>query len=122
MATDGSKMAAFIFDLDGTLIDSDFAHVLAWQKALEEAHLPVDAWRIHRRIGMRDGLFLYALSDEVRSQVSPAKAKIIEHQNREQFAQFAVSCRPLRGATALFTSLGKSPIPMAGFNGHDVSF
>jgi beta-phosphoglucomutase-like phosphatase (HAD superfamily) len=49
-------MLAVIFDLDGTLIDTVYAHVFAWQRALSEAGLPIDGWRIHQRIGMSGGL------------------------------------------------------------------
>ncbi len=45
-------MQALIFDLDGTLIDTVYAHVLAWQRTLSEAGIAVNGWRIHRRIGM----------------------------------------------------------------------
>jgi beta-phosphoglucomutase-like phosphatase (HAD superfamily) len=45
-------MRAMIFDLDGTLIDTVYAHVFAWQQALAEAGMAIDGWRIHRRIGM----------------------------------------------------------------------
>ena len=68
-------MPAFIFDLDGTLIDSVFAHVLAWQQALEEADLRADGWRIHRRIGMSGGLLLHALSDELGSRYRPLQPR-----------------------------------------------
>jgi beta-phosphoglucomutase-like phosphatase (HAD superfamily) len=49
---------ALIFDLDGTLVDTVYAHVFAWQRAFADADLPIDAWRIHRRIGMSGGLAL----------------------------------------------------------------
>ena len=58
-------MRAFIFDLDGTLVDTVYAHVLAWQQALAEAGLEVEGWRIHRRIGMSGGLFTRALAREL---------------------------------------------------------
>ena len=38
-----------LIDLDGTLIDTVYAHVFAWKRALAEAGLPIDGWRIHRR-------------------------------------------------------------------------
>ena len=41
-----------LFDLDGTLIDSVYQHVLAWRKALDGVGLSLSVWRIHRRIGM----------------------------------------------------------------------
>jgi beta-phosphoglucomutase-like phosphatase (HAD superfamily) len=49
-------VGALIFDLDGTLVDTVYAHVFAWQQALAEADMPIDGWRIHRRIGMSVGL------------------------------------------------------------------
>jgi beta-phosphoglucomutase-like phosphatase (HAD superfamily) len=58
-------MPALIFDLDGTLIDTVYAHVFAWQRALAEAGLAVDGWRIHRRIGMSGGLFTRAVAREI---------------------------------------------------------
>lgn len=42
-------MRALIFDLDGTLVDTVYGHVLAWQRALAEAGLAIDGWRIKRR-------------------------------------------------------------------------
>ena len=43
---------AFLLDLDGTLVDSVYQHVLAWREALEEAGIELAVWRIHHRIGM----------------------------------------------------------------------
>src|SRR3989442_1340317 len=51
---------SLLFDLDGTLVDSVYQHVLAWREALEAAGLELSVWRIHRRIGMSGGLFLAA--------------------------------------------------------------
>ena len=58
-------MRAFIFDLNGTLVDTVYAHVLAWQQALEEAGIVIAGWRIHRRIGMSGGLFTRAVAREI---------------------------------------------------------
>src|SRR2546430_2671391 len=54
------KGPAFLFDLDGTLVDSVYQHVLAWREALEQAGIELAVWRIHRRIGVSGGLFLDA--------------------------------------------------------------
>ena len=56
---------AFLFDLDGTLVDSVYQHVLAWREALESAGIELSVWRIHRRIGMSGGLFVNALAREM---------------------------------------------------------
>ncbi|HEY2471125.1 MAG TPA: hypothetical protein VGI45_25255 [Terracidiphilus sp.] len=55
---DPAAMPAFLFDLDGTLIDSVYQHALAWHEALEQMGLSLAVWRIHRRIGMSGGLFV----------------------------------------------------------------
>ena len=55
---------AFLFDLDGTLVDSVYQHVLAWQDALDEVGIELPVWRIHRKIGMSGGLFVNALIRE----------------------------------------------------------
>ena len=47
---------AFLFDLDGTLVDSVYQHVLAWREALDREGIDLSVWRIHRRIGMSGGL------------------------------------------------------------------
>ena len=67
-------MRALIFDLDGTLIDTVYAHVFAWQQALAEAGLPIEGWRIHRRIGMSGGLFTRAVAREAGRPLSDVEA------------------------------------------------
>jgi beta-phosphoglucomutase-like phosphatase (HAD superfamily) len=66
--------AALIFDLDGTLIDTVYAHVFAWQRVFEDAGFPIDGWRIHRRIGMSGGLFARAAGREVGRELSAQEA------------------------------------------------
>jgi beta-phosphoglucomutase-like phosphatase (HAD superfamily) len=65
---------AFLFDLDGTLVDGVYQHVLAWREALEFAGIELAAWRIHRRIGMSGGLFVNALLRETGQQLSAESA------------------------------------------------
>lgn len=104
-------MAAFIFDLDGSLIDTAYAHVVAWQQALEEADLQVDAWRIHRRIGMSGGLLLHALSDELGCQVTSDQATRIDRRHGELFQQGTTRRHPLRGSKELLQRLRDQSIP-----------
>jgi len=66
-------MPALIFDLDGTLVDTVYAHVFAWQRALAEAGMAIDGWRIHRRVGMSGGLFTRAVARELGRKISHAK-------------------------------------------------
>src|SRR5207249_4232603 len=60
-----APVRALIFDLDGTLVDTVYGHVFAWQRALAEAGLPIEGWKVHRRIGMSGGLFTRAVAREV---------------------------------------------------------
>src|SRR5258708_14667625 len=52
---------AFLFDLDGTLVDSVYQHVLAWKEALDAEGIELSVWRIHRKIGMSGGVFTHHL-------------------------------------------------------------
>ncbi len=73
-----ADMRALIFDLDGTLIDTVYAHVFAWQRALNELGLAVDGWRIHRRIGMSGGLFTRAVAFRVYRDAEDLLASLDE--------------------------------------------
>ena len=104
-------MPALIFDLDGTLIDTVYAHVFAWQKALEEGGMPIDGWRIHRRIGMSGGLFTRAVAREVGHDLTPAQAEQLQRRHGELFRQLLPERRPLPGAVALLRRLREVGVP-----------
>src|SRR5262249_59100495 len=76
---------AFVFDLDGTLIDSVYQHVLAWQEALEQFGIRLSAWRIHRRVGMSGGLFVAALRREIGLPVTPEEAARLQQLHAEGY-------------------------------------
>ena len=65
MTPERHRTPAFLFDLDGTLIDSVYQHVIAWREALEQVGINLAVWKIHRRIGMSGGLFVAALAREL---------------------------------------------------------
>lgn len=104
-------MRALIFDLDGTLIDTVYAHVLAWQRALAEIGLAVDGWRIHRRIGMSGGLFTRAVAREAGRELSAAEAQAAQRRHGELFAAWLPERRPLPGAVDLVRFLEAAAIP-----------
>ena len=103
-------MQALIFDLDGTLVDTVYAHIFAWQKALEEAGMAIDGWRIHRRIGMSGGLFTRAVARELGRELSPAEAQALQRRHGELFAQLLPERRPLPGAVELIRFLQSTGI------------
>jgi HAD superfamily hydrolase (TIGR01509 family) len=98
-------MRALIFDLDGTLVDTVYAHVFAWQRALAEAKLPIEAWKIHRRIGMSGGLFTRAVAREVGRPLTAGEAEAIQARHGELFRELLPERRPLPGAVQLLADL-----------------
>src|SRR6516164_3189492 len=92
---------AILFDLDGTLVDSVYQHVLAWRDALEEAGMPLAVWRIHRRIGMSGGLFVSALAREVGGSLSAQDVARMQHAHAQAYQRYSPQVRPLPGAREL---------------------
>lgn len=107
------RKPAFIFDLDGTLVDSVYQHVLAWREALEGAGVQLSVWRIHRRIGMSGGLFINALLRETGFQVSAEEAARLGRLHAQAYARLAPQVRPLPGARELLSYLSKVGVPWA---------
>jgi|SRR5215813_11543455 len=104
-------MPALIFDLDGTLIDTVYAHVFAWQRALAEADMAIDGWRIHRRIGMSGGLFTRAVARELGRAIKQNEAEAIQQRHGELFVESLPERRPLPGAIELLRYLREHKIP-----------
>src|SRR2546430_426915 len=92
---------AFLFDLDGTLVDSVYQHVLAWREALESVGIELSVWRIHRRIGMSGGLFVNALFRETGRDLKPEQAAQIRRVHAEAYARQGSQVRPLPGGREL---------------------
>jgi HAD superfamily hydrolase (TIGR01509 family) len=108
-----STAPAFLFDLDGTLVDSVYQHVLAWRDALEEAGLPLAVWRIHRRIGMSGGLFVSALARETHRTLNREEIEHIQQLHAAAFRRYSPQVRPLPGARELMAYLAQVAVPHA---------
>lgn len=104
-------MRAMIFDLDGTLVDTVYAHVFAWQRAFAESGLAIDGWRIHRRIGMSGGLFARAAARELGREIDAAQAEELQRRHGELFRGFLPERRPLPGAVELLEELRTTGVP-----------
>lgn len=104
---------AFIFDLDGTLVDSVYQHVLAWREALEKADIELAVWRIHRRIGMSGGLFVNALLRETGRKMTAVETERIQELHAEAYRRMANQVRPLPGARDLLAYLWARGVPWA---------
>ena len=104
---------AFLFDLDGTLVDSVYQHVLAWREALEAAGIELSVWRIHRRIGMSGGLLVNALLRETGRSLTAEEMARIGRLHIEAYVQRISQVRPLPGARELLARLSQSGVPWA---------
>src|SRR2546428_11644983 len=104
---------AFLFDLDGTLVDSVYQHVLAWGVALESVGIELSVWRIHRRIGMSGGLFVNALFRETGRDLKPEQAAKIRRVHADAHPRQGSQGRPLPGARELPAFPTKSGVPWA---------
>lgn len=107
------KTPAFLFDLDGTLVDSVYQHVLAWREALEAAGIELSVWRIHRRIGMSGGLFLNALLRETGYEMTTADMTRLQRVHEEAYMRHVTQVRPLPGARELLAYLSRRRVPWA---------
>jgi HAD superfamily hydrolase (TIGR01509 family) len=85
---------AVLFDIDGTLVDSNYLHVHAWTRAFHDAGIPADAWRIHRSIGMDGSTLVEKLSqgadDDTQQQ--------LKDLHSQYYKEFAPLLRVLPGA------------------------
>jgi HAD superfamily hydrolase (TIGR01549 family) len=115
MANDdrSSGQTGFLFDLDGTLVDSVYQHVLAWREALEAGGIQLAVWRIHRQIGMSGGLFVNALARETGRTLSTTEAERIHEVHGEAFKRYSSQVRPLPGAEELLNYLTDVGVPWA---------
>jgi HAD superfamily hydrolase (TIGR01509 family) len=104
---------SFLFDLDGTLIDSVYQHVIAWRAALSRLGIDLSVWRIHRRIGMSGGLFVSALLRETGRTLSEEDIALLQQVHGEEYLAQAGSVRPLPGAADLLAALTETGVPWA---------
>jgi len=102
---------AVLFDLDGTLVDSVYQHVLAWREALEETGIELSVWRIHRRIGMSGGLFVNALLRETKMVLSPEQVSRLRELHLAAYLRRMDQVRPLPGARELLQRLSELGVP-----------
>jgi HAD superfamily hydrolase (TIGR01509 family) len=106
-------MHALLFDLDGTLVDTVYAHVLAWQRALGEAGVAVDGYRLHRHVGSSGKLIVRYAQRQAGRQLSVDQVDTVNRRHSELFRQIVPRPRPLPGAVEMFRALRDGRIPHA---------
>jgi HAD superfamily hydrolase (TIGR01509 family) len=104
---------AFLFDLDGTLIDSVYQNVIAWRNALARLDIDLSVWRIHRRIGMSGGLFVSALLRETGRFLSDREIDSLMEDHAAEYLAQVGSVRALPGARELLAALTEQQVPWA---------
>jgi phosphoglycolate phosphatase-like HAD superfamily hydrolase len=104
---------AFLFDLDGTLIDSVYQNVIAWRNALAKLDIDLSVWRIHRRIGMSGGLFVSALLRETGCTLSEDDVELLQQDHAAEYLAQVSSVRALPGAPELLAALTSHGVPWA---------
>ena len=92
------RAPAVLFDIDGTLVDSNYLHVHAWQRAFHDVGVGVDAWRIHRCIGMDGSALITTLGGDQLDDTTSAELK---KRHSDYYARTAALLRLLPGARAL---------------------
>jgi len=103
----------FLFDLDGTLVDSVYQHVLAWKEALDAEGIELSVWRIHRKIGMSGGLFTNQLLRETGIEISAERVERLRYAHAAAYREQTNHIRPLPGARELLTWLSEAGIRWA---------
>src|SRR5262245_39396125 len=106
-----TPQTAFLFDLDGTLVDSVYQHVLAWHEALQTEGIELSVWRIHRKIGMSGGLFTNMLLRETGGTIDPERIERLRKLHAAAYNRVSGTIEPLPGARALLGYLSEAQIP-----------
>lgn len=98
-------MRAVIFDLDGTLVDTVYAHVFAWQQVLAEVGIEIDGWKVHRLIGMSGGLLARAAGREIGRDLPGEEVERLQARHGAVYKQLLPQRRALPGAVDLLRHL-----------------
>src|SRR6202012_2731359 len=105
-----APVPSFLFDLDGTLIDSVYQHVIAWRAALSDIGIDLSVWRIHRRIGMSGGLFVQALLRQTGRSLSRGEIQQLQLAHAEAYRKQLDSVTALPGARELLAALTEAGV------------
>lgn len=103
-------MPAFVFDLDGTLVDSVYEHVSAWNVAFKRLAFDVPLYRLHRKIGLSGGVMIKAVMRELQQSISPEQSAELEAIHASEYKAKFDMLRPTPGARDLLRALHEAQI------------
>ncbi len=109
----GLNRTVLLFDLDGTLVDSVYEHVLAWQDAFEELGIHIPNWRILRRIGMTDALISKELSREAGQPFDSSRTERVRELHTSFFLARTKELRLLPGSREILSLLAQNSVRYA---------
>jgi HAD superfamily hydrolase (TIGR01549 family) len=104
---------AVLFDLDGTLVDTVYQHVLAWREALQREGVAYPNWKIHRHVGMGGDLFSRVLLREAGVKSTQKKVNRLQESKKRSYKKLAPRTQLLAGARELLARLSQLDVPWA---------
>src|SRR4051794_35607060 len=107
-----------LLDLDGTLVDANYPHALAWYRAFRAHEIVLPMWRLHRHIGMGGDMYVRAVAgDEVEERFGDA----LREAHSSEFQRVRDECEPLGGARELLSALNDAGlvVVLASSSGQD---
>jgi HAD superfamily hydrolase (TIGR01509 family) len=104
---------AFLFDLDGTLVDSNYQHALAWREALESVGVHIPTWKIHRRIGLSGSMLANELGRRTGVTLTEEQREASRAEHAASFERRRDEIRALPGAALLLQQLTALSVPWA---------
>ena len=109
---------AALLDLDGTLIDANYQHALAWYRAFRRFEIVLPVWRLHRHIGMGGDQYVAAVAGD---DVEARHGDDLRDAHGEEFERMRDECEPLEGAGELLAELKRrgSPSSLASSSSED---
>jgi HAD superfamily hydrolase (TIGR01549 family) len=110
---------AILFDLDGTLMDSNYEHIAAWREVFRTIGLDIPSARIHRFVGMSGQLMVRALFTELDRKISLRRIEHLEKVHKRNFEKKLPSIRMLPGARELLKDLSRRSVKWAIATGGD---
>ncbi len=104
-------MRALVFDLDGTLIDTVYAQVIAWQRSFAAEEMTVSAWSLHAKIGLGGKALAITVARELGKTISADQAEGMDKRHSVIMKELLPHAQPLPGATTLLHHLHELKVP-----------